>query len=126
MPADYVIDPERRLVHVRMWGVLTASDIRAIRRRLVEDTRLTPGFSELIDARGATSIVEITTNEIRSLAGEEIEPVSRRAFVTTNPAAYGLARMFQTYRSIEDAPEQNEIFHDIEQAEAWLSGTAID
>jgi len=121
MPADYVIDSERRLVHIQVSGVVTAEEIVAVRQRLAKDERLTPECSELIDARGATSIQRITANDIRSLAASEIEPVLRRAFVTTDPAAYGLARMFQTYRAIKHAPEQNHVFHRLEEAEAWLN-----
>src|SRR5580765_3183003 len=117
MPADYVIDSERRLVHVRMLGVITGADIIEVRQRLAKDTRLAPDFSELVDASAATSIQEITTNVIRALAAIEIEFVARRAFVTADPAAYGLARMFQTYRLISHAPEQNQVFQRLEEAE---------
>ena len=92
----------------------------AIRQQLARDPRITADFSELIDLRSVTSIEEITASDIRTLAVSEIEPVQRRAFVTMDPATYGLARMFQSYRLIRRAREENHVFDKIEEAEAWL------
>lgn len=120
MPLDYVIDGERRLFRARMWGVITGAEITTIRQQLARDPRVTADFSELIDLRSVTSIEEITATDIRTLAVSEIEPVRRRAFVTMDPTTYGLARMFQSYRFIRRAREENQVFEKIEAAEAWL------
>jgi len=124
MPSEHAIDVEQRLVRIRMWGTITRAEIMAIRRRVADDPRFGSGYSELIDLQDLTSTVDITTADVRALASSSstVDPVLRRAFITTDAATFGLARMFEAYRSMHRGSEQIEVFSSAAAAEAWLAG----
>ena len=47
-------------------------------------------------------------------------PEARRAVVVSTDVAFGLARMFGTYRETISSKDQIRIFRDIRDAEQWL------
>ena len=103
-----------------MWGEITRAEIMATRSEVANDARLQPEFSELIDLTGLTSVNSITTEDIRAIASAEIESVARRAFVTPDLATFGLARMFGSFREVQNAPDEVAVFRTIEDARQWL------
>jgi hypothetical protein len=102
-----------------MWGSLTRAEVMAVVQELIADSRFTPGLSELIDLEDATSTA-ITANDLRQLAASSLDPVARRAFVTTDALTFGLARMFEAHRKASQAPERIAVFKNLRDAEAWL------
>lgn len=126
MPYEYTVDSERRVVRVRMWGALTTEEILAVVKQLIGDPQISPGFSELIDLTEASSTA-ITADDLRRIASSTLDPVSRRAFVTRDTLTYGFARMFESFRQINQAPERIAVFGNLQEAEAWLSsrGTSL-
>jgi SpoIIAA-like len=121
MPCDYVIDEARGWIRARLWGEITAQELRDVRVRLLADPAFRPELSVLVDMRDVTR-QESTPGDIRELASTStFGPGTRRALVTSSKVAYGMARMFQAYREINRGVEQTAIFDSIEAAEAWLA-----
>jgi len=119
MPAEFRIDPARRCVYTRGWGVLTFADCEGHMLRLLADKAFEPSYAQLADFREVTE-VPITHSEIYQLAARKVfAPDSRRAFVTRTPVQYGLCRMFQTYRSAY-AEVGLQVFSDMDEALKWL------
>ena len=120
MPYEYSVDPGRRLVRVRMWGELTTAEILTVVQRLIDDPGISANFSQLIDLTDA-SVTAITGDHVRQIASSNLDPISRRAFVTPNSLIYGLARMFESLRGARHAPERIAVFTTLQEAEAWLT-----
>ena len=117
MPADYKIDKTRRIVFSVLSGILTNDDIIGHQQRLACDPDFGPGFSQLVDARGVSDM-KITRHGIQSITSANLYGRgSRRAIVATDPAIYGMARMFEMMRNGE---EEIEVFGDANRARDWL------
>jgi hypothetical protein len=121
MSYEYSVDSDRRLVRIRMRGTLTRAEILRLVQELIEDPRVSPGISQLIDLTEASSAA-IAADDVRHIASANLDPVSRRAFVTPDTLTFGLARMFESLREIKHAPEQIAVFTALQEAEAWLAG----
>ena len=119
MPHEYSVDPAHRLVRVRMWGALTRTEILATVAELVDDPRLSPDFSEVIDVTEATA-AEIQTDDVRLIASALLDRVARRAFVAPDPTVFGLARMFGSFRDMKGTAEHVGVFRSTREAEEWL------
>lgn len=119
MPAFYKIDKERRLVMSTGAGILTMAETLAHQNKLANDPDFDPSFSQLMDFTQVTQI-ELNANDIRRLAQRSIfSPQSRRAFIMPNDAAYGLGRMYETFR--ESAGEHGiGVFRSLEEALDWI------
>lgn len=127
MPIEHEFDAERRILCVRMFGAVSDEDVlryaEEITRNAVED----PVHDELIDVREVDSPIA-STETLRRVAamfsGSERQPESVKiAFVATSDAAYGIARMYQAFRSNSAAAMK--VFRDVDEARAWL-GLASD
>jgi len=46
---------------------------------------------------------------------------SRRAFVATNAAAFGVSRMFQAFLESVGGSEETEVFDNLHDAEVWIA-----
>jgi hypothetical protein len=119
MPAAYEIDPRRRLVLSRGWGVLTDEDLMAHYERLRADPAFDPTYGQLADLRDvervATAGVTIeVVARIRVFA-----PGVRRAVIASDDVAFGMARMFASFAEPQD--QQIEVFRDARAAEDWVS-----
>ncbi len=128
MPAELRFDPGRRMVHSRLFGVVTDEDFLTLTRAVIESTEMRPGFSELCDLRDATR-VEITADAFRRnivmtepLDRDTSRRAARIAVVATEDAAYGVARMYETIR--QESPVQVRAFRDIDAAHDWLGLSA--
>lgn len=126
MPCDYVIDLEQRLVRATIAGIVTGADLRALRDRLAADPSFSPDLSGLIDLTDARADA-LTSVDIQQMARMAVfGKGARRAFVSPNPAMFGLARMFEVYREMRDGPERTATFRTVAEAEAWLGLRPID
>jgi hypothetical protein len=103
-----------------MSGVLTRDELFSTVAELQEDAEITPDFSTLIDLSEVTSVDAITGEIVRSLAAAPIKAVARCAFVAPSPAAFGIARMFASYRDARGNPERIGVFRAVRDAEDWL------
>lgn len=120
MPHELILDLERRLVLMRLWGAMTPGEMRTMVIEVREHPQLTPEFVQLVDLRELTSVEAIDGSDIRAVAASALAPSPRRAIVATDPAAFGLARMFATFRNLKDADDQIGVFRTMREAEDWL------
>ncbi len=119
MAIRFVVDRvcQRMLTHVD--GIVTFHDLN---HHLDEEVRQRGiDLPEIFDARGAT--VDITSDEIRRLvdrAGQIAKetPFGPTAIVVTDPAAYGMARMFSM--RAESVGVDVAVFRDVGSATRWI------
>lgn len=120
MPFNSVVDVGRRLIVTTGTGDLTGDEGLACCSQLKERTDFDPGFNQLLDFTGATRF-DATSAQLRKMAAQSLfSSASRRAIVATNPAIFGLARMFEAYRNVSDVGEQVMVFSDMKEAMAWI------
>ena len=83
------------------------------------------GFDELIDFK-AVEKIEVTTPGLEAVASlaagmDEAVGSSRFAIVVGGGLAYGLSRMYEAFREMEEKSSRKlEIFQRLEDALAWL------
>lgn len=119
MSISYTIDPIRRLVLVRLWGVLTAAELEDHYARLAADPAFDPTFWRLTDGRETVRFDATPTEVQRAAEGHLFAAGTRRAIVVSTDYQFGMARMFSTFA--ENTGQQVEVFRDLEAAEAWLT-----
>lgn len=120
MPWRYLIDENRTLVTCTGWDIVTFDEADELQNQLKGDPRFNPDFFQLIDGTQISSL-EINAGELKLLASRRLFSArSRRAVVMSRPAAYGMARMFQTYSELAGAPEAIAIFKEMSAALDWL------
>ena len=118
MPITYKIDPEQKLVVTRIWGPATEDDVAEHNRSLRTDPQFDPHFRQLADMSGVTALL-VSAKAIEETARDQyFEPGVRRAFVASDDAAFGLARMFALHA--EGLGQTIHVFRDRATAEAWL------
>jgi hypothetical protein len=77
----------------------------------------------VFDVSGAE--IEVSGDELRQLAAyaasqDRTSPMGPVAFISTEPGAFGVGRMYQSY-SIAEGRKNVGVFRTIEDARAWLS-----
>jgi hypothetical protein len=120
MPCSYVIDKDRRLVISIGAGVFTAEDGRQHQQALADDPDFNSDFCQLIDL---TSVKEFAFDSdwVRQSAQHSVfSPRSRRAVLVNSAVAFGLTRMYGTYREVAGGQEQLSVFQDRDEAMRWL------
>ena len=120
VPCRYVIDKERRLVISTGWDRLTFAQAKAHDDQLWSDPDFNPGFNQLIDTTAITTL-DISADEARALARRPLFSFdSRRAFVATNTAIFGMGRLVGTHDQMMRQQPEAGIFHDRDAALKWL------
>jgi hypothetical protein len=118
MPISYTIDPEKKLVLTRIWGAATESEVAEHNRSLRIDPQFDPHYRQLADLTDLTEIL-VSTKVIQDTAHDQyFAPGTRRAFVASGDAAFGMARMFALHA--EGLGQTINVFRDRASAEAWL------
>lgn len=118
MPAEYLIDIERRLVISRAWGALTDDDVCEHYQALRADPLFDPTYRQLVDMTGITKdLVGISTKQQAS-QNQIFAPGVRRAWVASQDYTFGMARMYAV--SAESKGQSIGVFRDRSEAEAWL------
>jgi hypothetical protein len=120
MPFNSVINVSRHLVMTTATGEVTGDEGLACCLELKARTDFDPAFNQLLDFTQATRF-DATTGQIRQIAAQPLfSSASRRAIVATDPAIFGVARMFEAYRSISNVGERIMVFSDMREALVWL------
>ena len=120
MPASYVIDKRRRLVVTTGSGCVTFAETKAHQDQLLSDPDFDPDFDQLVDCTAVTEL-ELSAEEARIIIGRRVfSPASRRAFVSANPAIFGIGRLMEAYNDMAPAPPQVRVFRDLSSAWRWL------
>lgn len=120
MPCSYVIDRKRRLVISTGLGRVTFAEMKAHQDQLAEDPDFNPKFNQLLDATGVTE-VELSRDAAQEITSRNIfSATSRRAFVATKPAIFGMGRLLMTYFEMSKQPSLTNVFHELAPALKWL------
>ncbi len=127
MPITYEIDHDRKLVRARIAGTFSRDDAFQYQKHVwaLPEVR---GYNQLIDA-SEMGHVDIpfpsadAMRELSSLAASMDDPTvkTRFAIVATSAFAYGLARMYATYRALDARSTRSvSVFRSVEDAMVWL------
>ena len=118
MPTSYEIDAHRRLVTSRIWGAVTDAEIHQHNEKLRTDPRFDGTYQQLVDMTGVTKIGVSTSTINETSLDQFFEPGTRRAFVATDDAVFGMARMFAL--RAEGLGQTIQVFREEDQAKEWL------
>jgi hypothetical protein len=119
----YTIDETRGRVTLHYAGIITDGDLFVAYDRLYEDPRHRIGMDELADCR-AVERIEVTRSGLQALSASTALRLDanqvpwRVAIVAPSDAVFGMARMYEAFRS--ESPEQVQVFRDLPAAELWL------
>lgn len=127
MPISYTIDHEHKLVHARVTGTFERTDPFNYQREVWSNPAVR-GYNELVDT-AEMEHVDIpfpSAETMRELAGmsahmDDAGVRTKFAIVATSAFAYGLARMYATYRALDPRSTRTvNVFRTVEDAMEWL------
>jgi hypothetical protein len=124
MPIEYQIDHVRRVVFAKGVGALASEDLFAYQRQVWSRPEVV-GFNELADMSEIQNIVHPTSERIRKLAdlsaSMDISSPSRFAIVAPQALPFGLGRMYEIYREMnEQSTKEVRVFRTRQEAMEWL------
>ncbi|MCI0453232.1 MAG: hypothetical protein L0Z51_12775 [Candidatus Latescibacteria bacterium] len=126
MPIEYVIEVHLRRVVATVHGTLTEHDVFGYQRNVWTHPEIA-GFDEIVDMTYVEHVDLPTPSgeRMRALAelSAEMDAVtsSRFAIVAPGDFAYGLARMYGTYRALDErSTKEVRVFRSMQDAMAWL------
>ena len=120
MPFRYVVHTEHRLVVSIGSDRLTWKEIKARQDQTKTDPNFNPEFNQIVDLREVTGF-DMTSAQASSLARRMVfSSTSKRAFVASRPAVFGVARMWEILSELEDNPSEIRVFYDLPSALEWL------
>jgi hypothetical protein len=128
MPAEHHIDNDLKLITTTWSGDATDDEPIDALLKYLRDIRSKPeysSFNEIVDFNRA-EIIKMSTTGLRRLAeigvDYEVHGVKTRlAFILTTPLAYGLGRMYATYRSlIPGGVKEVRVFRQYQDALGWI------
>jgi len=125
MPIVYRIDHDARLVVAAGYGVFTPAAVFDYQREVWSRPDV-KGYDELIDMSRVTRIEVSEPHRMKELAAlsastDDAAGSSRFAIVAPADIAYGLGRMFQTYRELNPKSTKSVgVFRTMEEALAYL------
>ena len=127
MPLTYEIDRSRRIVFTRAIGILTPQDLFTYQNEVWSAPELR-GYDECVDMLAVTDIEAATDSNMKALAElsarmDDPSAKSKFAIIAREDLHYGLARMYEAYRSMQPKNTRTlAIFRTREDALRWLSG----
>jgi hypothetical protein len=127
MPIEYVIDHKRRLVAAKGRGTLTHEDVFGYQRDVWSRPEVN-GYNELVDMSQVAQIALQSVEHVRELAElsagmDSRSSSSRFAIVAPTGEAFGLGRMYEAYRSLDErSTKEVGVFRTLEEALAFLDG----
>jgi len=125
LPITFEVDSARKTVFAQATGVLTKEDIFAYQNALQTSTELMY-FNECVDLSAAADVTDATDENMMELAGLAVQlddpaQPTRLAIVVNSDLHYGLARMYEAYRSMQPkSVRQVSVFRSREEALRWL------
>jgi hypothetical protein len=121
MPFSYVVYSEHRLVVSTGSDLVTWQEIKTRLDQTKTDPDFNPEFDQIVDLRAVTGF-DMTGDHVRLLARRKIfSATSKRAFVATSPAVFGVGRMWEILTEMSDNPSQIRLFYDLPSALKWLN-----
>ena len=125
MPINYRVDHDKRLVVALGHGVLTDAEVFGYQREAWSRTDVR-GYNELVDMTRVSKIELPSADRIKDLARlaaamDTGAAGSKFAIVAPADLAFGLGKMFQTYRSLmPQSQKEVGVFRTMEEALAFL------
>jgi hypothetical protein len=125
MPIAYQVDHGARIVVAAGHGTLTDADVFGYQRAAWSRLDVI-GYNELIDVTHVIELEVPSVDQIRDLAQvaaamDDGATTSRLAIVAPTDLAFGLGRMFQTYRQLNArSTKEARVFRRMEEALAFL------
>ncbi len=125
MPLEYRIDLERRVVFATAARILSDEDVFAYQREVWSRDDLA-GYDEVVDLGEVEDFVLSSDDRVRALAelasAMDVSGASSRlAIVAPRDLAYGFARMFETYRELNQRGSKSvSVFRSMQAALDWL------
>jgi hypothetical protein len=125
MPLEYRIDRERRVVFATATRTLSYEDVAVYQREAWSRGDLS-GHDEVVDLSLVEDFVLSTGDRVRALADlasamDVPGASSRLAIVAPHDLAYGFARMFETYRTMNQSGTKIvSVFRSMQAALDWL------
>jgi hypothetical protein len=106
MALEYQIDYQHRLVIVQAHGILTNNDVFTYQQEVWSQATVS-GYDELIDMSDVGRIVFPQINQLKALAALSASTdvhtsTSKTAIVAPGALAFGIARMYKTYRELNE------------------------
>ena len=112
---------DRRLIITRAWGHITLDDVRAYQQELGQRPEFDATWAHVVDARDAVQF-DLSSGEIRDLAATSVlAPSARRAMVATDPATFGLFRMYGTLFELHVDGSAVGVFTTLDEAIEWVT-----
>lgn len=105
MPVAHRIDREYRLFRVRVHGTLTDEEVFGYQREVWSRPDV-EGYDELVDMTDVEHIALPSAGRVQDLAGlsasmDTRSRASRMAVIAPSDTAFGVGRMYQTYRELD-------------------------
>jgi len=125
MPIEYTIDHAQRLVRATGRGTLTGEDIFGYQKDVWSRPEVS-GYDELMDMTDIEKIDLRSVDHIKQLAGlsasmDTTSSQSKFAIVAPGDYAFGLGRMYESYRRLEGrSTKQVGVFRSLDEALAFL------
>lgn len=125
MSATCFVDRDLHLVVSSGHGSLSWREVKRCQDQTCADPDFSSEFNQLVDMRAVTGF-DMIFDHVRMLARRRIFSLaSKRAFVASNPAAFGMGRMWQALVELSDHPSQIRVFYDLPCALQWLGLRAL-
>ena len=127
MPITFEIDRARKTVFAQATGTITKDDFFSYQKALQAPVELRY-FNECIDLSTAEDFEGATDTNMMGLARMSVQlddpaQPTLLAIIATSDLHYGLARMYETYRSMQPNNSRKvAIFRTRDEAIRWLSG----
>jgi hypothetical protein len=125
MPLEYRIDRELRVVFATASRVLLDEDVFAYQREVWSQSDLA-GYNEVVDLSPVEDLVLSSGDRVRALAelasAMDVSGASSKlAIVAPQDLAYGFARMFESYRTMNlSGGKAVSVFRSMQAALDWL------
>ena len=128
MAAQHSIDNNRNLIITTWSGPATDSDLIQALSEYQQHTKNRPeydSYDEIVDLGGVTKF-KLSTEGIKKLvqvAARSDVPGKRTrlAIIVNQPVAYGMARMYEVYRSLQtNVVKEIRVFMKYDDAQEWI------
>jgi hypothetical protein len=121
MPFSFHVDEKMKVFHVEATGEVNDTELMDLSARLRHEAAFTSGYPIFCDCSALTK-VSISARVIELLAKTAGTHTNLLAVIAPLSAAFGLARMYQTFSDPEYA--RIRVFARAEEALAWLAPSA--
>ena len=122
MPITYQFDASLNVLLVEMHGIITDEEVLHYAKTVTTDPEIPRIHHELIDGR-EVEVPQASTDSLRRVAAtfrdaERAPEGVKIAFVASSDVAYGIARMYQAFRTGSEAAFH--VFREMGEARDWL------